>query len=90
MDKLFPSGLLWDVLCLPVKPLGIATDEDSRALVWSTLANMFPIKYTVLQMLCCTVNRAVLTLVPTVLQKIIAFSKDLKDIYYLILNLLLL
>lgn len=38
MDKLFPSGLLQDILRLPLKPLGIATDEDrilgrDRALV---------------------------------------------------------
>lgn len=38
MDKLFPSGLLRDILRLPLKPLGIATDEDrilgrDRALV---------------------------------------------------------
>lgn len=90
MDKLFPSGLLWDVLCLPVKPLGIATDEDSRALVWSTLASMFPIKYSVLQMLCSRANRAALTLVPTVLQERIACPTDLKNISYLIPDLSLL
>lgn len=90
MDKIFPSGLLWDVLRLPVKPLGIATDEDSRALVWSALANMFPIKYSVLQMLCSRANGAGLTLVPTVLWEIIACSTDLKNISYLIPDLSLL
>lgn len=80
MDKLFPSGLLRDILRLPLKPLGIATDEDrilgrDRALVWSALANVFPIKYSVLQM-CSKTNRAVLTLVPTVFQEIIACSTD--------------
>ena len=84
MDKLFPSGLLWDVLRLPVKPLGIVTDEDSRALVGSTLTNVFPIKYSVLQMLCSRANRAALSLDPSVLQEITACATNLKNRSYLI------
>lgn len=33
MNKLFSSGLLWDVSHIPVNSLGITNDEDSRVLV---------------------------------------------------------
>lgn len=66
MNKLFSSGLLWDVSHIPVSSLGITTDEDSRPLVWFTLSNTFPIKYTVLQMYSRAI-RAGLTLVLSML-----------------------
>lgn len=78
MNKLFSSGLLWDVSHIPVNSLGITTDEDSRPLVWSTLSSTFPIKYTVLQMYSRAI-RAALTLVISVLWKITACSNNVKN-----------
>lgn len=78
MNRLFSSGLLWDISHIPVNSLGITTDEDSRPLVWSTLSSTFPIKYTVLQMYSGAI-RAALTLVLSVLWKITACSNNVKN-----------
>lgn len=78
MNKLFSSVLLWDVSHIPVNSLGITTDEDSRALVWSTLSSTFPIKYTVLQRYSRTI-KAALTLVLSALWKITACSNNVKN-----------
>lgn len=77
MNRLFSSGLLWDV-SHSCELSGNKYDEDSRPLVSTTLSSTFPIKYTVLQMYSRAI-RAALTLVLSVLRKITACSNNVKN-----------